>query len=398
MKKTILELNGKISLFKTLISGLVSSTIEFKVSVLLLAIFISGASACKQDSEPERTASLSEKSSGTSAATTLAQTLPGGKARYTWVNGNFDLNGYTWERIVNLTFTASSGTVGATLWTWRSDVKSDKAIFNSHFCTFDGISKTCEVYTPGGWVYPAGQYVSWSGTYTYNSTTGRLDITWTTGTSATESWQITNPTTSIARAALITSSYTLTHGRGYGSNASWSTYKTIAQMIPFPTFSGTTSRRVFGDYIQGRTPAITVSGWGASSLDLSSFSTPSSPSPANTMHAKLPNVNGCQSGCSTSRTGIVYHLASNNNGRQMAYNNFCACLPKNNDYSVNPPITYPDGTEFPRYPRNLHPLALTQIIDDNNNLVALIGVEAQNPAVYGFPNYQFQLVDFNNIP
>jgi hypothetical protein len=398
MKKPILETNSKTSSCKMPISGLLSFATVFKARLLLLAILILGVSACKQDAEPEPKASLSGKKSSTSSATTLAQPLPGGKARFTWVNGNFDLNGYTWERIVNLTFTASTGTVDATLWTWRSDVKSDKEIYNSHFCTFEGISKNCEVYTPGGWVYPAGQYVSWSGIYIYNSTTGRLDITWTTGTSATESWQITNPTTSIARAALITSSYTLTHGRGYGSNASWSTYKTIAQMIPFPTFSDTNSKRVFGDYFQTRTPQMTVSGWEKTSLDLSSFSTPSSPSPANTMHAKLPNLNGCKSGCSTTRTGIVYHLASNNNSRQMAYNNFCACLPKNDDYSVNPPITYPDGTEFPRYPRNLHPLALIQIIDDNNDMVAIIGVEAQNPATNGYPNYQFQLLDFNNIP
>ncbi|HEY0670145.1 MAG TPA: hypothetical protein VGD22_18335, partial [Sphingobacteriaceae bacterium] len=350
--------------------------------------------ACK--SEPEQQAN-GPGLTGKTSFRISAQPLPGGKARFTWVNGNFDLNGYTWERIVNLTFTASTGTVGATLWTWRSDVKSDKVVFNSHFCTFDGISKTCNVFTPGGWVYPAGQYVSWSGTYVYNTTTGRLDITWTSGASATESWQITNPTPAIARAIFITgsSSYTLTHGRGYGSNAAWSTYKTIAQMIPFPTFSSTTSKRVFAGYTSTNNPPLVVSGWNSTVLDLSGFSTPSSPTPANTMHAKLPNTNGCVNGCSTSRTGIVYHLASNNNGRQMAYNNFCACLPKNDCTTCNPPVTYPDGTEFPCYPRNLHPLALMQIIDDNNNLVALVGVEAQNPSVYGYPDYQFQLYDFN---
>ena len=361
----------------------------------VLSCFLAGVlclSACKSEpEEPTNPTGLSGKSS----AKTSAQPLPGGKARFTWVNGNFDLNGYSWQRIVNLSFTASNGTVGATLYTWRSDVKAGKAAFNSHFCTFDGVSKTCNVYTPGGWVYPTGQYVSWSGTYVYNTTTGKLDITWTSGASATESWQITNPTSGIARASLLSSSYTLTHGRGYGSNAAWSTYKTITQIINggLPNFTQTNSRSIGAGAPTGTsTPTLYPSNagfqvWGNTRMDLSIFSTPSSPSPANTLHYWSQGSTACTpSACNANPrpgvTGIVYHLASNNNGRAMVYNNFCACL---SHY-----------TEWPCYPRALHPLALTQIIDDNNNLVALIGIEAQNEP--GYANYLFQLVDFNNIP
>ena len=69
----------------------------------------------------------------------------------------------------------------------------------------------------------------------------------------------------------------------------------------------------------------------------------------------------------------------------MAYHFFCACLPT--------------AGEFPCYPRNLHPAALTQILDDNNDLVALIGVESQNPPEASYNGaYQYQLFDFNNIP
>ena len=69
----------------------------------------------------------------------------------------------------------------------------------------------------------------------------------------------------------------------------------------------------------------------------------------------------------------------------MAYNFWCACLPL--------------ATEFPCYTRNMHPSALQQVLDDNNNLVALVGVEVQNPSEASYNGaYLYQLLDFNNIP
>src|SRR5690606_16898874 len=128
------------------------------------------------------------------------------------------------------------------------------------------------------------------------------------------------------------------------------------------------------------------SGWTTASLNLSVFTTPSSPNPKNTMHYYQPTSSACNPGsCTTSRPGIIYHLSSENNSRHMAYHFFCACLPT--------------AGEFPCYPRNLHPAALTQILDDNNDLVALIGVESQNPPEASYNGaYQYQLFDFNNIP
>lgn len=384
------DLNGS---FKKHLSGCVSLGSFLIVRTILLIASILCFSACKQDAQQqENPAAVSLK---TEAKTSGSQPLPGGKARFTWVNGNFDTNGYTWERIVNLTFTASTGTVGATLYTWDSTVKKGKEPFNSHTCTFDGVTQTCSTYTPGGWVYPAGQYVSWSGTYVYNTSTGRLDITWTSGATATESWTITNPTSTLARASLITSSYTLTHGRGYGSNASWSTFKTIDQ-IGRPTFSSTYSRRVYAGASTGTgtptiLPATGFNAWTTTAMDLSGFTTPSNPTPKNTIHFWDQASTACTpSSCNTNphpgATGIIYHLSSLNTNRQMSYTNFCACLSTN--------------SEFPCYPRNLHPSALMQIIDDNGDFVALVGIEAQNPksGESGNPAYQFHLWDFNNIP
>ena len=354
---------------------------------LILTVLLFSFSACKQEKAPEIASVVSVKTS----AKTSAQPLPGGKARFTWVNGNFDLNGYTWERMVNLTFTGSTGTVAATLYTWDSTVKKGKAAHNTHRCTFLGVTKTCTVYTPGGWIYPSGHYVSWSGTYVYNTATGRLDITWTSGASATESWQITNPTSTIARAALITSSYTLTHGRGYGSNAAWSTYKTISQMIPFPVFTSTNSRRVIAAAHTSTGTPYALAGWTSTSLNLSNFTTASSSTPSGSTTAHYLDVNGsytpsmCNANPYPGAVGIVYHLASLNTGRQMTYTTNAACLST--------------ASEWPCYPRNLHPVAISQIIDDSGNLVALLGVEAQNPVAgdSGNPAYQFQLFDFNNI-
>jgi hypothetical protein len=358
--------------------------ISTRLTIILTIIFFC-FTACKDGSALERYPKMTGKMS---SIVSSAQPLPGGKERFTWVNGNFDTSGSTTQRIVNLSFKASTGTVAATVWTWDSSEKKGKSVFNSHLCTFDGISKTCSTYTPWGWVYPTGKYVSWSGTYIYSGTT--LSITWSSPSLAagtTEEWAITNPNTALARASLISSSYNLTHGRGYGSNSSFTTYKTIEQMMPFPNFTATNSKRVAANASsETATPVITPStGWTKASLNLSTFNTPSSPTPANTAHYYQPTSSSCGSSCTTTRTGIIYHLSSQNNSRHMAYHFFCACLPT--------------ATEFPDYQRNLHPAALTQILDDNDNLVALIGIESQNPSeAYYNGAYQYQLFDFNNIP
>ncbi|ACU03336.1 hypothetical protein [Pedobacter heparinus] len=380
-----------------------SSSSVFSLVVMCLTVVVLSLSSCEQDKESHRDLIPSDVS-GKVAEIASAQPLPGGKARFTWVNGNFDTNGYTWERIVNLEFNASAGTVNATLYNWQSDVKFGKTAFNSHRCTFDGVTKTCPTWSPTGWIVggSVNPYRSWSGTYVYDVATGRLDISWTTGAIATESWTITNPTPTIARASLITSSYTLTHGRGYGSNASWSTYKnmgeiyTFAQALTIPTFKSTTSKRVAASGATGTaTPVITAgtgfNGWAKTSLNLQSFTSPSSPTPTNSLHVWDMGSTACTpSACSSTphpgATGIIYHLSSNNDSRQLAYTNNCACLST--------------ASEFPCYPRNLHPSALMQIIDDNGDLVALVGIEAQNPVTgdSGNPAYQFHLWDFNNIP
>lgn len=324
--------------------------------------------------------------------TESSQPLPGGRANFSVVNGNFDLSGYTWERVVDWTFNGTAGTVAATSWTWESDIKTGHTDFQTyHRCTFLGHSNPSgTTHTPTGWVYPAGGYVNWAGTYTFNTTTNQLTINWTSPAlmaGNSEVWTVSSPSTTLSKVTLVSSTYTLTHGVGYGSNAAWTSYKTMVQ-IPRVNYSGH-SITVNG---ANGTSASTISAtgfntWHSAALQLSLFTSPSSPSPYNCLHSKQPTTKCKASSCNTpayADSGIIYHLASHDNSRQMVYNNWCSCL-----------ITSPN---WPDYFGNLHPSAFMQIIDDNGDLKGYVGIEAQNPpnvaGIGGYPAYQFTLWDF----
>ena len=337
------------------------------------------AACSKNETESQNGVAASDKNE----ASVSAQPLPGGKKNFSVAIGRFATSGATWVRMVNWTFNSSAGTIAATFWQWDSTQEKGKTLFNSHTCTFDGVTKSCPTYTPTGWLNPSGQYTGWTGTYTYNTSTGALVITWSSG--HTENWTITNPQSNIARAEFVSSGgtgYAVTHGHGYGSNAAWTTYKTIAQ-IPKVSYSG---YYVLALNTGGSTttliPSTATSGaWQPSVLNLSGFTYPSSPSPANALHRWVPGGTACGSGA-TSRTGIVYHLSSNNNGRSMVWSHFCATLA-------------PDGM-WPCYTGQRHPYAFQQIIDDTEAMRGFIGIEQQDEP--GSPGYQYQLKDYTTVP
>ncbi|OJU26277.1 MAG: hypothetical protein BGN92_00550 [Sphingobacteriales bacterium 41-5] len=294
-----------------------------------------------------------------------AQPLPGGKANFSIVFGNLDGSGTVWTRIANLTFNAAAGTVGETFWQWDNLQEKGKTAFNSHTCTMSGITKTVTVYTPTGWMLPAGQYTGWSGTYTYNTSSALLTISWSNGN--WEKWNVSIPQTGLAQMNFNSSSYAITHGRGYGSNASWGTYKTISQ-IPKVIYTG---QNVM-DYSSGSTRNAT--NWATSNLNLAGFTVSAN---GLTLHYDQPTSSSCNpaNGCVTTREGIIYHLASNNNSRSMVYNHFCKCLPKDTDY--------------PSYSGNLHPYAVQQIINDAGELMGFVMVEQQDQS--GSPGFQYQI-------
>ncbi|MBI5380540.1 MAG: hypothetical protein HZA31_01440 [Opitutae bacterium] len=109
-------------------------------------------------------------------------------------------------------------------------------------------------------------------------------------------------------------------------------------------------------------------------MNLSTYTTPSAPTPVNCMHYWQPTSSACGSG-SNPREGIIYHIGSQNNSRSMYYNHHCACLPQEAD--------------FPCYTGTIHPYAFQQIIDDVGTLRGFVGVEVQNQPANAY--YQYQL-------
>jgi hypothetical protein len=327
-----------------------------------------------------------------------AQPLPKGKKNFSVTLGNMDST--PWVRLGNWTFNDANGTVAATFWSWSYSDKHDVEILGSHTCTFDGVTKTVSNYTPYGWMQPAGIYASWGGNYTYNTTTGRLVISWTSGPGAghAESWDVSLPEPGLARVKFVpaSSTYNVTHGRGYGSNAAWSTFKTISD-VPALAVTSITGRAIRVSYNDGP-PAVTTitpataNAWSGAAWGLTDFTTPSNPNPKNTKHAWKSST-ACTGACATAREGIIYHMSSNNSGRQMAWINFCACLSQNGSTANN----------WPGYNGNMHPSALLQIIDDSGAMRGVVGTESQNPPSTGpqsggFPRFQMQLWDFTTIP
>lgn len=386
-----------------------------KISVLVLAAGLFATACNKHDGLSNEEAIASGKGKAIVFAT---QPLPQGKKNFSVTMGNFDSVGRTWNRLMNWTFNDANGTVAGTSWSWFSDVKTGYAPFTggSHTCTMDGITATsCNSDAPSGWATSgASIHQSWTGTYTYNTTTGLLTITWSTiagvATTATDSWNVTLPLSGLARVVLVSNNYTLTHGRGYGSNAPWpngtgsdvgTAYKNISQIVSagLPNYTGPNGKNIWAHQWAGGGISIdpaqngsTTGVWQPAAFSLTSTTTPSVPSPATTLHRYITGAmcspQAPAGSCRTTRGGSVIHFTISKT-RQVAYTIFCACLPDDGSNS-NP------NDDFPRYIGNKHPMALTQILDDSSVLRGFIGIEAQN--MPGYTDFQFQCVDFTNIP
>jgi hypothetical protein len=340
-------------------------------TTMLLAVILLCFSTCKRETAKAGKPGAVDETK----AELSSQPLPGGKANFSLGEGNFDASSATWARLANWTFNASTGTVAETYWQWDSSHEHNKQAYNSHTCTFDGVTKTATTYTPYGWGTPGGYYIGWSGTYTYNTSTGALHIDWPGG--YWENWTVTNQVTGLAQAMFVSGNYGITHGKAYGSNASWSTYKTIAEIPKIPY----TGNRC-GASLSGST--ITVTPWTTSgaAIDLTSFTYPSSPTPANCMHAWL-GTTVCTGPCATARIGRVYHLAGMSGSRSLVYNSFCACLPYD--------------SEWPVYNRGLHHIAFQEIIDDSGAMRGMIGVGAEDDLDTPL-FYAYQIMEVTNVP
>lgn len=279
--------------------------------------------------------------------------LPGGKARWSFGVGVFSSGKVAQSRLVNMTF--RNGTVSAVIWSWRATDQTTHGIFDAgHTCNVDSTSRTCPVYSAFGFPSPASQYTTWSGTFTYHA--GVLSIRWSSG--ATEVWSITNPVSDMAMATLDGNSYGLTHGRGYGSNASW-TYRVRASDYPKKSYPGKYVGKAV-DSTGAQTSLVTD--WQPFSINLAALQWKSSSDP-NVIHADFPTT-ACTGACATNRSGLRYHFATNEANRQATYNHFCKCLAS-------------DAT-YPCYSGNSHTYSLMNLVGDTGTFHGWVGVEAQN--------------------
>ena len=313
---------------------------------------------------------------GADAASSLV--YPGGKKHYSLVYGNLDAQGTTWVRHANYTF-SKDGSVAATLWQWDSQGKKGKAPYTQHRCTMNGVTKDCFTYTPTGWIYPEKQHFDWTGSFQLLEKGVRLRIDWKGGEK--ESWDVVSTSTPTLRGlSFKDSSFAITHGQGYGSNAGWKIFRSLQQIVKDGGLKKWTGR-VAAASSNGST--ISVRDWGPTLIDLSSFTSSSWSSKGYTLHAMLPHSSKvCTGGCTGPYSGkIMYHLASTETGRAMAYNNWCTCLSL--------------AKEWPCYNRNMHPLALNSVIDDSGRHRGWLYVEQQNQV--GYSGYQYQIGYVNDL-
>lgn len=306
-------------------------------------------------------------------------TVPGGKHNFSVVYGNLDSAGTTWARHATLSFD-DDGSVGSTYWHWESSLDKGKTALTSHRCTFEGVTKECSVYVPTGWIEPAKSYTNRSGTFALSADGGEVHLSWEDGQE--ETWNVgTTSTPTLASLSFQSSNFGITHGVGYGSDASWATFRTLPEIVS----AGGLKRwpgKIAGAFSADR-ETITTSDWRDVSLGLTDFTSASASSEGYTLHAMLPHsARACNGPCTGERTGfIMYHLASTNKGRQMAYNNWCTCLSL--------------GDEWPCYNRNMHPWAFMSIIDDEGVHRGWLFIEQQNQS--GYIGYQYQLGYFTDL-
>jgi hypothetical protein len=302
-----------------------------------------------------------------------SQPIPGGKSYYTVVYGhmtNTIADPVVWSRLATINFDGPKGTFTESFCSWSSDLMKGKALLPicNHTCTVDGITGDVNIYTPTGWGTPTVK----TGTYIYDSSTKSITMTWPDG--KTEQWKVyTVVDAGLAKLELVSSSYGITHGVGYGSNSNWSVYKKITE-VPRIYFHG---KSVIASYAAG---GRTNSEWVNSDWNLANFSLEMAQDTL--LFYRQPAAAPCDSpNNTTERKGIVYHVGSNHN-RSMIINQWCANLCVAPNYN------------FPNYTGNMHPYAVQQIINDNGDLKGFLIIEEQNPPQASYNGYfQYQIIE-----
>ena len=267
--------------------------------------------------------------------------------------------GNPWVRKHQYTLTPSTGATGTavTSWDqWNGPGEPTKSVVGATGPCNGAAS--CDIYQP-----VANLSGSWDGTYSLSDDV--LTFQWSNGN--TDSWTIDSVRDgALGRMVLLSADYPGSDpnvGKGYGSTQDWTVYKTAGAVDSLTaTFMGTYDLNVSGG-------ASYDQPWG---LDMAGFN-PHDASHPKALHNLHPDSHGSSGACpDTYETvlGNIYHLWVTNSNRVLPQNNYFRCL------------ILPDGNGC--YHLGLHMAVLDQVIDDNNNMVGVVGIEASSSGGYTY--------------
>ncbi|WP_436520931.1 hypothetical protein [Actinoplanes sp. HUAS TT8] len=271
-----------------------------------------------------------------------AAAMPGGRHIYTVALGHTANDGTAWVRLAMYYFNTDS-TVSESYWFWSS---SQLVGATGTGITTQCSTHNCEVRTAPGFQPGVAAKVL---TGTYAITDDQTTITWSGGT--TETWKVTEPSTTIARIDLVSTSYGATGGYGYGSNASNNAFVNVGS-IPKQAYPGT-----YTGWTRHPTDAVGTVDSGTSTIAFNQFQACTT-NCATMLSAPTTACKSCSNG---NASPIRYYLAGS--GRRNFYEHWCVCL-----------------TSATCYTGGSHRKPTLQVLDDNGAFHGWVGVETSNSA------------------
>jgi len=301
---------------------------------------------------------------------------PLGKQNWVVSAAGFRTDAYrNYIRLGYIVFNTTSTAVEHNFWTWnQADYPLPIASGDVYYCGswVPGTNprNNCAIKTaPGFTGNPNGRF---TGTYSYNSATSQVTITWTQSTidgstvavNLVETWNVSTQRTGLARMVLAGDNYSLTYGIAFGSNASLA----ITSKAPPSAIKATTATYLLegqavsngnlGMYVRGANGGLTMSGWNLCD-DGSCMGTVQNNAGCGVSSCCAPGP--AYEECAARLAAVnrrFYYLSNAFGGRRNSYEYWCECL----SYDAC-------------YTRNSHVKPLLQVIDDFGIFQGWVGAE-----------------------
>lgn len=310
-----------------------------------------------------------------------AQAAPVPLDKQNWVVSvaGFRTDAYrNYMRLGHIVFNPTSNVVVHDFWTWNQadnpvPVNSGDVYYCGDWAPGTNPRNNCAIKTaPGFTDNPNGRY---TGTYAYDSATGRVAITWTrstiNGTTATvslgETWTVSELRPGLGRMQLASDTYSISSGIAYGSNAPLTG---TGSKIPMSTVRGTSQSYL----LEGQTVReLKIDTWTRGGSGAFSVGTNWNSCDDGSCLGLVQKNAGCApSSCCAAGAGYeacaqklvdsgdrrFYYMTGALGDRRNTYEFWCECL------------SY-DGC----YDRNSHVRPLLQVIDDSGTFQGWVGAE-----------------------